>query len=174
MGSDVADENKINRYDNGSIFLHWALAVLVIISIVFIELHDIYPKGSATRDTLKSLHGQLGFILFFLTLLKLVWHLLHPVPPITPEPLPWEVRARKVGHTAIYITLLVQGMLGMIMGNFFLAQRNKELVQTIKEFHDTLGNFLIVLIVIHVAATLWHQWVRRDDTLRRMLPGRSA
>jgi cytochrome b561 len=168
----LADDNKINRYDSESIFLHWILAALVIISIVLIEMHDLYPKGSTTYEALKSRHGQLGFILFFLTLFRLIWRLLHPMPPITPEPKPWETMAKKVGHTTIYITLLSLGLLGIVMGNFFLNQRNKELVHTLKEAHETLGNFLIVLIAVHVAATLWHTWVRHDDTLRRMLPWR--
>ena len=170
----VTDENMINRYDTGSIFLHWALALLVLISIACIELHDLYPKGSATYDTLKSTHGQLGFLLFFLTLLRLIWRLLHPVPSITPSPRPWEIRARKVGHAAIYTVLLTLGILGITMGNFFLTQRNKELVNFLKETHEILGNFLIVLIAIHLAATLWHTWVRHDDTVRRMLPSRSS
>lgn len=168
----MANDNKINRYDSESIFLHWILAALVIISIVLIEMHDLYPKGSVTYESLKSRHGQLGFILFFLTLFRLIWRLLHPMPPITPEPKPWETLAKKVGHTTIYITLLSLGLLGIVMGNFFLNQRNKELVHTLKEAHETLGNFLIVLIAVHVAATLWHTWMRHDDTLRRMLPWR--
>jgi len=28
---------------------------------------------------------------------------------------------------------------------------------------------MIALIALHVAAALWHQLVRRDDTLKRML-----
>lgn len=170
----VTDENMIKRYDFGSIFLHWALALLVLISIACIELYDIYPKDSAAYDTLKSIHGQLGFLLFFLTLLRLIWRLLHPVPPITPSPQPWETMARKVGHAATYAILLALGILGMTMGNFFLTQRNKELVNFLKETHEILGNFLIVLIAIHLAAVLWHTWLRHDDTLRRMLPSRSS
>jgi cytochrome b561 len=31
-----------------------------------------------------------------------------------------------------------------------------------------------VLIPLHVAAALYHQFIRRDDVLRRMLPRRRA
>lgn len=167
----MPDENNINRFDPVSMFLHWGLALMVIVSITCIELHDLYPKDSYWYNTLKATHGQLGFLLFFLTLIKLGWRLGNPVPPITPTPQPWELAARRVAHVAIYAILLTLALLGMAMGNFFLNQ-DKELAHTLKTIHETLGNFLIVLIVIHVAATLWHQWVRRDDTLRRMLPGR--
>jgi len=169
----MPNENNINRFDRVSIFLHWGLALMVIVSIACIELYDSYPKDSYWHNTLKAIHEQLGFLLFFLTLMKLGWRLGNPVPPITPTPQPWELAARKVGHVAIYATLLTLAVLGMSMGNFFLTQ-NKELAHTLKVIHETLGNLLIVLIAIHVAATLWHQWVRRDDTLRRMLPGRTT
>lgn len=169
----MPNENNINRYDSVSIFLHWGLALMVIVSITCIELHEMFPKGSVQHDGLKDIHGQLGFLLFFLTLLKLGWRLGNPVPPITPTPQLWVLAARNVAHVAIYATLLTLAILGMSMGNFFLSQ-DKELAHTLKVIHETLGNFLIVLIAIHVAATLWHQWVRRDDTLRRMLPGRRA
>lgn len=166
-------ENNINRYDPVALFLHWGLAFMVIASIVCIELYDAYPKNSYWHITLKTIHKQWGFILLFLTLIKLIWRLNNPAPPITPTPRPWELAARKVGHFAIYATLLSQGVLGMAMGNFFLTQ-NKELAQMLKAIHETLGNFLIVLIAIHLAATLWHQWIRRDDTLQRMLPWRTV
>jgi len=167
----MPNENNINRFDPVSLFLHWGLALMVIVSIACIELHDVYMKDSYWYNTLKATHEQLGFLLLFLTLLKLGWRLGNPVPPITPTPQPWELAARKVAHAAIYATLLTLAVLGMVMGNFFLTQ-NKELAHALKVIHETLGNFLIVLIAIHMAATLWHQWIRRDDTLRRMLPGR--
>lgn len=166
----MPNENDINRFDPVSMFLHWGLALMVIVSVVCIELHDFYPKDSYWFNMLKAIHKQLGFLLFFMTLMKLGWRLGNPVPPITPTPQPWELAARKVAHVAIYATLLTLAILGMIMGNFFLNQ-DKELAQTLRVIHETFGNLLIVLILVHVAATLWHQWVRRDDTLQRMLPG---
>ena len=40
----------------------------------------------------------------------------------------------------------------------------------VKKMEELLGKPLfIVLIALHVLATLWHQFVRHDGTLRRML-----
>ncbi len=37
--------------------------------------------------------------------------------------------------------------------------------------HRWLGFALIGLLAIHIGAALHHHFIRRDDTLRRMLPG---
>jgi cytochrome b561 len=41
-----------------------------------------------------------------------------------------------------------------------------------EEAHEVLSNVLIALVVVHVAAALYHHFVLRDGVLRRML-GRS-
>jgi cytochrome b561 len=37
--------------------------------------------------------------------------------------------------------------------------------------HVFLAWSAVVLIPVHVAAALYHQFLRRDDVLRRMIPG---
>jgi cytochrome b561 len=34
------------------------------------------------------------------------------------------------------------------------------------------GNAMIAMIVVHLAAALWHQFARRDGLMLRMLPKR--
>ena len=40
--------------------------------------------------------------------------------------------------------------------------------------HATLAYLAAVIVVLHVAAALWHHFVRKDPTLRRMIPFRAA
>jgi cytochrome b561 len=42
----------------------------------------------------------------------------------------------------------------------------------VKEVHEWLANGLLAVAALHAAAALWHHFVRRDDVLTRMLPGR--
>jgi cytochrome b561 len=37
--------------------------------------------------------------------------------------------------------------------------------------HGVLARLLVLLILIHVAAALFHYFVRKDNVLGRMLPG---
>ena len=38
----------------------------------------------------------------------------------------------------------------------------------IGELHENGGNLILILAGLHMAMALWHQFVRRDGTLRRM------
>ena len=45
---------------------------------------------------------------------------------------------------------------------------DKAWAHRLEDIHEWLGNAMIVLIGVHVAATLWHGIVLRDNTLARM------
>lgn len=40
-----------------------------------------------------------------------------------------------------------------------------------KDTHSLLAYGAIALVTIHVLAALYHKFIRRDDVLRRMVPG---
>jgi len=45
------------------------------------------------------------------------------------------------------------------------------LSEQVKELHETVATIGYFLIGLHALAALYHHYVRKDDTLRRMLPG---
>jgi len=45
---------------------------------------------------------------------------------------------------------------------------NDDWHDNIQDVHEFLGNAVYYLVGIHIAAALWHQWVRKDAILRRM------
>ena len=49
-----------------------------------------------------------------------------------------------------------------------LVAVDKSFAHTLEDVHEWLGNAMMALIGLHVAATLWHALVLRDDTLDRM------
>ena len=50
-----------------------------------------------------------------------------------------------------------------------LLPENEALAHTLEDLHGTIGEAFYWVIGLHVVAALYHHWVRRDDTLRRML-----
>jgi cytochrome b561 len=55
-----------------------------------------------------------------------------------------------------------------------LTGPDKALAEQAEEIHETVGNVGYFLIGAHAAAALFHHYVIKDNTLLRMLPGRSA
>lgn len=175
--------DNTNAYGSMSKLLHWGIALLIISSIAFVELHEFFPKGSSTRSGLMILHIQIGMLLFGLTALRLAWHRSNPKPAIAPEPKVWEDWLARLMHVALYGAMLALPVLGVLMlqaGDrtvalfgmplpVFLA-KNKELGDVLKESHEVIGNLIIVLVGLHVAAAFWHHLIKQDNTLLRMLP----
>jgi cytochrome b561 len=55
------------RYAMPVIALHWLIFLLIVVSYASIELREFFPKGSAPREAMKSVHFMIG-----LTVLALV------------------------------------------------------------------------------------------------------
>jgi len=53
-----------------------------------------------------------------------------------------------------------------------LIGEDKDLSKQIKELHEFVGTMGYYLIGLHAIAALYHHYIKRDDTLTRMLPTR--
>jgi cytochrome b561 len=174
-----------NRYGALSIGLHWLMLLLFIAVYATINLRELYPKGSDPREALKVWHFMLGLSVFALVFLRLYARFTSSTPLITPQPAVWQQRTATVMHAALYVLMLVMPVLGWLVLSaagkpipYFglelpaLVAKNKELATTLKEVHVLIGTAGYYLIALHAAAALVHHYIKRDDTLRRMLPRR--
>ena len=66
--------------------LHWLMLLLLVAVFASMELRGYFPKGSVTRDALKSWHYTLGISVLLLALLRLAISFTGPVPAISPPP----------------------------------------------------------------------------------------
>ena len=96
----------------------------------------------------------------------------------------WQRKAAAAGHGLLYLLILLQPFSGWLVVStggrspgFFgwfefpaLMAENHDLHETMEAVHETLFNALVVVAAVHVAAALYHHWVLKDATLRRMLP----
>lgn len=175
------------RYGSPLISLHWLMLVLIVAVYACIELRELYPRGSAIREGLKTWHYMLGLAIFALVWLRVIARFLAPVPAIVPRPPQWQMRVAHVTEFAIYIFMIVMPLLGWLILSgenqqvpFFgvhlpaLIGENKTLAKQFEEIHETIGTAGYFLIGLHAAAALMHHYFYRDNTLVRMLPTRSV
>ncbi len=72
----------------------------------------------------------------------------------------------RISHAAFYVLLVAVPVTGILDYYFHLPTG---------ELHELGKPLFFVLIALHVAATLRHQFIRHDGTLRRMVvPGQSG
>lgn len=177
--------NTESRYGSLSIGLHWLMLLLIAGVYACIELRGNFPKGSDIREGLKTWHFMLGLSILVLVLVRLAAHFIGTVPRIEPDPPKWQSLFAKLMHIALYALMIGMPLLGWLtlsaegkLVPFFglqlpsLVGESKSIAGWAKELHETGGTVGYFLIGLHAAAALFHHYVVRDNTLRRMLPSR--
>lgn len=175
------------RYSSITIALHWLMFILMVGVYAFMELRELFPKGSDPREAMKALHFMLGLTILLLVLPRMAARMLARSPAILPEPPAWQQLMAKLAHLALYLFMLIMPVLGWLTLSaggktipFYgfelpaLIEENKELGKALKEIHATIGEIGYFLIGLHVLAAFFHHLNQRDNTLTRMLPARKA
>ena len=62
---------QANRYNGVSIALHWLTALLFVAVYAAIELRELFPKGTPTREAFKQWHFMLGLSIFVLAWVRI-------------------------------------------------------------------------------------------------------
>lgn len=176
-------KNTADRYGSVSITLHWLMLLLFIAVYASIELSGAFPKDSDSRSAMKTLHFSFGLLVFFMVWLRLAMRLLSPTPRLEPTASFWQRQAARLAHATLYALMIALPLAGWLAlsaagkpTHFFgmefsaLIDENISIAKPIRKLHKTVGNAAYLLIVLHAALALFHHYVRRDNTLRRMLP----
>ncbi|WP_028696267.1 cytochrome b [Pseudomonas cremoricolorata] len=171
------------RYARLTIGLHWLTLVLLAAVYALIELRGLFPRDSAERDLMKALHFMLGLTVFAVVWVRLAARLRYKTPAIVPKPPAWQIGLAHLMHLLLYLLLLGMPLAGWLILSaagkpipFYglelpaLIDPNPDLAKFIKGWHVQVGRWGYWLIGLHALAGLYHHWVRRDNTLERMLP----
>lgn len=178
-------KNTTIRYGALSVGIHWLMLLLFIAVYGSIELRVLYEKGSDPREALKAWHFMLGLLVFGLVWLRIAARLSGPTPNIQPAPDKVQQLSAKLLHLALYALMIGMPLTGWLVLSasgkvipFFglelpaLIGENKDLAKQIKEVHEFVGTTGYYLLGLHVIAALYHHYIKRDDTLARILPER--
>lgn len=174
----MKSDSKI-RYGTVSRFFHWVIAVLVLWQAL--KVFDRINDGEHwVGETLVPWHISIGALILVLVVSRLVWTLCNrgKRPPAPPGVLGF---LAKTGHIIIYVALVflpIAGISFMIGKGHGLSVFGIELVSrgseipwlaAIGELHSPVALFLLAVLAGHVVMAFWHQFVRKDGLLRRML-----
>lgn len=154
------------RYDRVARNLHWLVAGLVLVQFATGWSWGYFERGSEPRFYLFRIHLFVGYAVLALALLRIVWRLTHRAPPL-PEGMSRLTRiAAHATHGVLYLAILVQPVLGAVTTTALGKQLGTGPV------HVALAYLIAGIVVLHVGAALWHQFIRRDGLVSRMLPAR--
>ena len=172
-----------NRYAPVLRRLHWLMAVLILLGYLAIEQRGLFERGTPARFAMVQSHFWIGLTVFVLAFWRLAQRRRFGAPAVSP-PLPgWQSHIATLMHIALYAFFIVMPILGLAtawtddkilylpftdLALPALLAPDKDLAHTLEDLHGTIGDVFYWVIGFHVAAALYHHFVRRDDTLRRM------
>lgn len=168
--------------------IHWATAVLFIAAMLIGLYCGLQPAGTSPRRQLLEVHKSLGVTLFFLAILRLIVRAATTAPPEPRSFSPLVKIAARLNHWALYAILFVMPVTGYMFSSaggyslrYFwtfswprLFADNKAVAEAGELAHGALAYVVYAVVALHIAATLWHVVVKKDETLARMWPRTSA
>ena len=182
-----------SRYNTGAITLHWLIALLILTNIGlawwFNTLH-----GDAKISPVQ-LHKSIGITVLLLSSLRLGWRLVVRPPPLPDYVGGWEKWLALIVHAGFYVIMFglpLTGwafssasplikvypitLYGVIPWPTFTPLANlphdqmKQAHGLFLAAHQWLAKGAYVLIALHVAGALKHQFISNDDVVARMIP----
>ncbi|HEU0276605.1 MAG TPA: cytochrome b [Rhodanobacteraceae bacterium] len=173
------------RYTRTAIGLHWLILGLLIVQyIVGWTMPHIGRNTPVT--TLIGLHFSIGVLILGVIVVRLAWRITHGEPAPEAGVPRWQVQTARVIHWLLYLLLIVVPLLGWLNASYrgmpitlFGLARVPPLIAThaggwswTGDVHILVAQYLILpLAGLHIAAALYHHFIRRDHVLQRMLPG---
>ena len=162
--------------------LHWLMAVCIL-AMLFIGVgmvSTVMPKYL----TLVSIHKPLGIAILLLALVRLAVRLVYGAPSLPADmPEPMKLAAR-LSHVAFYVLMIAMPLIGwgmlsaaaypvVLFGAVHLPAilpQSDSLHTLLWNAHVTLALLFFALILLHLAAALYHALIRRDGVFAAMAP----
>jgi cytochrome b561 len=174
---------RTDHYPATSKLLHWLVAACVLITAPVAIAMTRIPEGP-TQDVLYNLHKSLGVLILVLMILRLINRLAAGALAAEEKIEPWQKTVSSIVHTSLYVLLLAMPVVGYIANSaygtstpFFglfnvpaVIGKNEELSTQLFTLHRWVGWLVILLVLTHVGAALYHHFIRGDVVLKRMLP----
>lgn len=177
-------KNTPDRWGSVSKSLHWLIALLILaLGIVGLLMGEL-PR-TPKYFWVYTAHKSIGITVLVLVVLRLAWRLYAGAPRPVPGTPGWQERIASATHWLLYAMMFAIPLSGWLYDSasglrpfklFGLLEMPKLVApdegaaQLSHALHEW-GFWLLILVVLaHAGAALYHHIQQRDATLVRMLP----
>ncbi len=177
-------KNTPDRWGSVSKSLHWLIALLILaLGIVGLLMGEL-PK-TPKYFWVYTAHKSIGITVLVLVVLRLLWRLYAGAPRPVPGTPGWQERIANATHWLLYVMMFAIPLSGWLYDSasglrpfklFGLLEMPKlvapdeRAAQLSHAFHEWGFWALILVVLAHAGAALYHHLQQRDATLVRMLP----
>lgn len=171
-------------YSGAAKILHWLIVLLLIAQFIFGWTMPHIGRNTPVT-TLISLHFIFGIVILAVAIVRLVVRLAQGEPEPAATLLAWERRVSSITYWLLYALLFVVPILGWLNASWrgmpidILGLELPNLIATrasgwqwTGDVHGLLAEYgMLALVALHVGASLFHYFVRKDGVMQRMVPG---
>lgn len=185
-------QTRTHRYTSVAIALHWVIALAIIAMMAGGWYMTDLPDGHPDQYALYQMHKSIGITILILTLARIGWRVLNP-PPAEPDSLKsWEKQSSHAAHVCFYGLMLALPLTGWFYSSVSTnlqvptvlyglvswpnvplsdALRTDAVSDVANSAHSVLSWVAVLLLVVHVAGALKHEFGPEEGVLKRMIPG---
>ncbi|MGI4775902.1 MAG: cytochrome b [Janthinobacterium lividum] len=174
-------KNSKKNYGLVTKIFHWSISLLIIVMLIAGYIM-VSLEPTSSKWYIYSLHKATGILIIMLSTLRLLWKLLNiKVIPLVSVPT-WQQKIANLNHTSFYYLMIIMPLSGLLMslsggfdfsffGLFTIRSviKSQEFAKIFWNIHALSAVVLSSLIGLHISAAFYHHFVRRDNTLLRMI-----
>jgi cytochrome b561 len=172
------------HYDRLQRAFHWTMAAIILAALLLGLWASFLSPGTPVRQGVLEIHKSLGITAFLIALPRIVYRLLSKAPGEHGD-YGWITRtAARAAHISLYVMMIFMPLTGYAFsaaggyslpwfGVFHwprLLASDPSLSRAGEMLHDKGAWIIWAIVLLHIAAVVWHQFYRKDGVLRRMLP----
>ena len=178
----MSQESLPARYHPVHVVLHWLVAIMVIGAFAIgMTYLDSTPNSAPEKVTYLKYHALWGTLLALILIARIIMRFAFNRPAAADAGHPILNTIAKVVHFLLYL-----GVFGMLLSgagisaqagllNVFAGQGS--LPEDFHIFpprsgHGLTFSILFILILVHIGAALYHQFIRKDNLFGRMWFGK--
>jgi len=176
----VSSDTTERGYSLSMRIIHWLMAAAMLFTLISMPIAQYI-----VTQPFYDLHRAMGFVLLILVVIRLVAYRFSKPPSPLPDTMPKSQKMiAEINHFLLYAALILHPILGWYATNawgvknipFFgvwtlpaLTEKNRELGNQLLAIHHWVGYFILALVVMHIAAAIYHHKVKKDGILLRMM-----
>ncbi len=171
---------QVTRYHPLLVTLHWLIALMIIGMLIggFFVVGRI-PNTDPQKVDLLMGHMIGGVLILTLILIRLGVRLYSDKPAPAETGSPMLNRLGRLNHYAFYVlailipisgiaTAKISGLSTTVFNHTGAPLPEHFAIYPTFQVHAILNLLLAALVILHIVAALWHQFIRGDGLLRRM------
>jgi cytochrome b561 len=155
--------DRANSFGWISIALHWLSAILI--SALWLLGNSISYLEGMEAESRRSLHIATGLSVWALLAGRVIWRLISPHPHVKGQT-DLTHRGAKLTHHVMLGLIAVMITSGPVMA--WALSEYASVASSALKVHSTAATALLILVILHVLATLKHLMFHDDETISRI------